>query len=433
MAWTDQIVLRRSQINDGPRLTLLIWCFLVLLCVSMVLVSRDVSPSFNLRYDHENVLRAALSIGVFCCCVPLLVNIRGIFGFSASFYLLSVTAGYLWLSYFTPLRYDHSAARLFAIASWVAFAVPSLLITQTPTIRGALAPHHMHLLCSWTVVLSAGIAALGYSSGFHIVGFVEGESLRGTLSFPTWLRYGMTISTGAVLPFCYAWFFTQKRYLLAVTALVVALSYYPIALNKTALLTPFWLIFITVLLKLTSCRTAVILSLLVPMLLGLASQALNQSSSHDLIFRVINFRMLAIPSSAIDHYNHFFSTHSLTNFCQITFIGKLFDCALPDQLGTILAHEYATGNYNASLLATEGIASVGPYFAPLSALLCGILVAAGNYVSSRLDPSFVFLSAGALLQGLMNVPLSTILLTHGGGLLLLLWALTPASETDENM
>lgn len=399
----------------------------------MVVVSRDVSASFNLRYDHTNVLRAVLSVGIFSCCVPLLVYVRGIFSFSASFYLLSVTAGYIWLSYFTPLQYDHAAARLFATASWIAFAAPSLLINRTPPSRGALAPHHMHLLCSWIIIVSAGIAALGYSSDFHIVGFAEGESLRGTLNFPTWMRYSMTISTGAALPFCYAWFVTQKRYVLASAALVVALSYYPITLNKTALLTPFWLIFVTVLLKLTSCRIAVILSLLVPALVGLGSQALNQSSSYDLIFRVINFRMLAIPSSAIDHYNHFFSTHPLTNFCQISIIGKLFDCALPDQLGSILAREYATGNYNASLLATEGIASVGPYFAPLSALLCGSVVAAGNFLSSRLDPSFVILSSAILLQTLMNVPLSTLMLTHGGGLLLLLWVLTPENMAHENI
>jgi len=180
-------------------------------------------------------------------------------------------------------------------------------------------------------------------------------------------------------------------------------------------------------LRFTSWRFAVVLSLLLPAAMGLAAKVIDPTA-FSFSFRVINFRMLAIPASAIDHYNHFFSTHSLTNFCQMSIVAKLFDCPLSDHLGVTMAREYATGNYNASLLATEGIASVGVYLAPISAFLCGLVIAIGNIASHRLDPTFVLLSGAVLLQTMMNVPLSTIMLTHGGILIFALWLLTPRQE-----
>ena len=47
--------------------------------------------------------------------------------------------------------------------------------------------------------------------------------------------------------------------------------------------------------------------------------------------------------------------------------------------------------------------------------------------------SFGFLVSGAVIpQVLLNVPLSTVLLTHGAGLLFLLWYITPRSIFRQN-
>ncbi len=64
------------------------------------------------------------------------------------------------------------------------------------------------------------------------------------------------------------------------------------------------------------------------------------------------------------------------------------------------------GNLNGSLFATEGIASVGPIFAPLSALACGLILSIGNSVSAHLPKRLVATSAGVAMQVLVNVPLS---------------------------
>ncbi|MBV9565451.1 MAG: hypothetical protein JOY90_34115, partial [Bradyrhizobium sp.] len=83
------------------------------------------------------------------------------------------------------------------------------------------------------------------------------------------------------------------------------------------------------------------------------------------------------------------------------------------------------GNLNASLFATEGIASAGLVLAPLAALACGLVIAVGNRASSGLPARFVLISGSAMPQLLLNVPLSVTFVTYGAGLLFLLWYVTP--------
>ena len=106
----------------------------------------------------------------------------------------------------------------------------------------------------------------------------------------------------------------------------------------------------------------------------------------------------------MDVYNDFFSSHPLTWFCQISFLKPLMSCPYQEQLSLVMEKTYRLGNINASLFATEGIASVGLYFAPLVALACGFVIALGNRVSAGLPPRFVLISAALLPQTFLNVP-----------------------------
>jgi hypothetical protein len=90
-----------------------------------------------------------------------------------------------------------------------------------------------------------------------------------------------------------------------------------------------------------------------------------------------------------------------------------------------MSKNYPLGNVNASLFATEGIASLGPKWAPLSIFACGLVVALGNRLSSGLPPKLILLSAGILTQVFLNVPLTTSLLSNGAAVLFLLWHVTP--------
>src|SRR5580692_8016828 len=92
---------------------------------------------------------------------------------------------------------------------------------------------------------------------------------------------------------------------------------------------------------------------------------------------------------------------------------------------------YHLGNFNASLFATEGIASVGVSFAPVATFLCGLVIALSNRLSAGLPAGFILVSGAILPQVLLNVPLTTVLLTHGAGILFVLWYVTPRSLFEQ--
>jgi hypothetical protein len=107
-------------------------------------------------------------------------------------------------------------------------------------------------------------------------------------------------------------------------------------------------------------------------------------------------------------------------------------CPYREPLSIVMLNNYPFGgNFNASLFATEGVASVGAWLAPLSVLVGGLVIALGNRLSAGLPPSFVLVSGAILPQILLNVPLSTVLLTHGAGLLFLLWYITPRGMFEQ--
>ena len=111
--------------------------------------------------------------------------------------------------------------------------------------------------------------------------------------------------------------------------------------------------------------------------------------------------MLAVPSIAMNYYSDFFASHSQTYFCQINLVRSLVDCPYAGQLGPIFEDRYHAGNLNASLFATEGIASVGPLWAPVLTLLAGSVLSVGNCVSARLPPPLIATSAGLAMQALV--------------------------------
>jgi hypothetical protein len=142
--------------------------------------------------------------------------------------------------------------------------------------------------------------------------------------------------------------------------------------------------------------------------------------------------MVAIPSIAMDFYNDFFFRHDVTFFCQMRVLKPLMSCPYQELLSTVIYNEYGIGgNFNASLFATEGIASVGMVFAPLAVFVCGLILALGNRLSAGLPPRFVLISGAILPQILLNVPLTITLLTHGAVLLFLLWYVTPRTMFEQ--
>ncbi len=374
--------------------------------------------------------RALLIVASFSIVAILFTIAPFSFGYFLGFYFYTMILGYLWLIEFSKTSYNHPLAIVSIFLSALAFLAPALFITSPIKQRFALSARAFEALLSLILILAAATVAVGALYNFKLANLADIYKFRAGLEFPALLRYSIGMTSGALLPFAFACFVERGNRWRAAIVLLLILLLYPITLTKLTLFTPCWLLFLLLLSRLAETRTSVILSLLLPMLLGVAWVLVSQSGSissplMQQYVGIINSRMIAMPSVALEVYNNFFSTHDLTHFCQINVLKPFVSCPYSQPLSVVMNNAYTFGNFNASLFATEGIASVGLALAPLSALVCGLVIALSNRLSSGLPPRFVLLSGGVLPHIFLNVPFSTTLLSDGAAVLFLLWYITP--------
>ena len=419
-------VLAYSKAKERLILALSIILYVVICCLSC----SKLYGTFQLAYEPALVVAAFASVFLF------FIFVRFSFGYFIGFYFAAMVAGYLWLSFFSDRNYDHDTARISAVASTVAFLLPALFISSPITRVAAISAAAFDRMLALLFLICLATVAVAATYNFRLVSPGDASSLR-TDPFPAVVRYLIATTLSSVLPFLFAYLVERGAYWLAGAVLVLMLFYYPIAVSKMALFAPAWLIAMSALSRLFAARVAVVLSLLLPTLAGVILLFLFGDGgrldqvAHAYFFNV-NLRMSAVPSLAMDLYNDFFSKHELTHFCQIRVLKAIVGCPYDDQLSLVMLRYFPGGGaYNASLFATEGIASVGTVFAPISVFVCGLVIALGNRASSGLPASFVLVSSAILVQVLLNVPLTTVLLTHGGALLFALWHLTPREIFDQ--
>jgi hypothetical protein len=421
----------RLQIKERGRLALLICLHIVICCVSLIYVANNDSPvvdpaPFHIFFDPARLHIAVAVIAIFAPLSLVFVFARFSFGYFAGFYLYTMILGYLWLNCFTDLNYDHRAAGLSAAVSAAAFLVAALFVSPTIPRSFALSERNFDLLLIFILVLASATIAVGAIYNFRLVAFTRIYDYRDMLDSPKVLNYLVTIVSGALLPFAFAAFVARGAWWGACAAVLLLLLFYPITLSKLPLFAPVWLGAMLVLSAVFRARTAVVLSLFLPILCGVALHIAFKSPSA-LYFSTVNLRMIAVPSNAMDIYNDFFSRHDLTWFCQISALKQIMSCPYQEPLWVLMEKAYNLGNLNASLFATEGIASVGLLWAPLSAFACGLIIALGSRMADGLPHGFVLMSGALLPLVLLNVPLSIVLITHGAAILFLLWYITPRS------
>jgi hypothetical protein len=421
------------------KLAILVFGNIAICCVSLVYCARfhSLNSPFNptpahILYDPARLYGAILVVSAFALVSISFVYARFSFGYFAGFYFYTIILGYLWLNHFSDRDYNHELAGVSAAASAVAFLWPALFVSSPMRQLYSLSGRSLELLLRFIILLALVTIAVGASYNFRFVALENIYDYRDQIWSPTIVNYLVGITSSALLPFAFACFVTRHDYLRAGFVLILLLLFYPITLTKFALFTPLWLIGLVLLSKIFEMRVAAILSLLLPTLIGVVLLTFLAQQT-GVYFGIVNFRMTAIPSVALDVYNDFFSRHDLTYFCQISLLKTLVSCPYQEPLAIVMKKAYALGNFNASLFATEGVASVGLFFAPISALVCGLLIALGNRVSAGLPPRFILVSAALLPQALINVPLSTVFLTHGAGILFLLWYVMPRTYLNEEV
>ena len=419
----------------GP--TLLVCVHIAIVCLSLTYASQFYY-TFHLVYDPDRLFVALLIIAAFAVVAPLFAIADFSFGYFVGFYFYTMVAGYLWLICLSDFDYNRNLAVFSAAASALAFLLPAMFVTSPVSRTSVISVQSFDRLLTFLFLLSLATVAVGASYNFRLVSPMEASSLRSGDAIPARLGYLIGVTSDALMPFLFACFVARKNYWRSGAVLSLLLLYYPITLSKTTLFAPAWLIFLTSLSRIFRAKTVVVLSLLIPTLVGVMLLTLSKlvpvlSQSAMSYFFIVNFRMVAVPSSAMDFYNDFFSRHDLTFFCQIRILKSVMSCPYQNELGIIMRDNYPfVGTFNASLFATEGIASVGPLLTPIPVFLCGLVFALANRLSAGLPPSFVLVSGAILPQILLNVPLSITLLTHGAVFLFLLWYITPRSIFEQD-
>src|SRR5713226_1096181 len=412
------------------RLAFLICLHIVLACVSLVYVS-EIRTGFHILYDPSR-LYGAIAVAIAFGAVAWLFTFADFsFGYLVGFYLYTMVLGYLWLNCFSDFDYDHRLFGLSAAVSAIAFLLPALFITSPIPQIYTMSATAFDRLLTLILLLAVPTIAVGAAYNFRLVSIEQIYDFRDKMTSPTILTYLTVMNYSTLLPFAFAGFVARKAYWRSGAVLVLLLFFYPITLTKLALFTPIWLVAMLLLSRLVEARIAVVLSLLVPVLAGVLLVILFRAHATP-YFSMVNFRMLAIPSNGIDVYNDFFSSHDLTYFCQIWILKPLIYCPYREPLSVVMENTYNLGNFNASLLSTEGIASLGPWFAPISVFVSGLVFALGNRLSAGLPPRFILISGAILTQIFLNVPLTTALLTHGAAIMFLLWYVTPRAIFEDN-
>jgi hypothetical protein len=427
----------RAHPAERIRIAFLMGLHTVICCVSLVYVadatfqvSVDPAP-FHIFYDPARLHTAIAVVAAFAVLSVAFCFARFSFGYAVGFYFYTMISGYLWLNCFSDLNYDHRSSALSAIASAATFLVPALFIVSPIRQITSMSAGAFDRLLTAILLLAAAAVISGALYNFRIVGIENIYDFRDRMESPAIVNYSIAMASGALLPFAFAGFIARKAYWQASVALLLLLLIYPITLSKLALFAPFLLLAVLLLSKVFDVKTTVVMSLLGPVLIGLILLVLFRHQS-GLYFSVVNVRLLAVPSNALDIYNDFFSRHDPTYFCQISILKRIISCPYQEPLWTLMERAYNLGNLNASLFATEGVASVGLLFAPVATFGCGLVIALGNRLSAGLPPRFILLSGAVLLPILLNIPLSIVLNTHGAAILFLLWYITPRAIFEKD-
>ncbi|MDA9404091.1 hypothetical protein [Bradyrhizobium sp. CCBAU 45389] len=417
----------RSRLDSTAALTVLVLLHSALTCLSLIKVA---TFQYYISFNVERLWIAIIVAVGFSVVSLLFVVARFSFGYFVGFYFYTMILGFLWIEVFSHYSYEQLPAGISAALALVLFLLPVLFVKAPLRQRFTLSNAHFEHLLTLILAVSMITIAVAATYNFRLVSVANIYDYRDSLEFPAAVRYLMGWVSSTLLPFAFACYWLLGHRWRAALVLILLLLFYPITLTKFAFFTPAWLIALAVLSRLLEARTAAIASIFVPMLVGLVVIVVTGAALGSIpgrYFDIVNIRMIATASSALDIYNNFFSSHPLTWFCQISVLKPLMHCPYDVQLSVLMQDAYELGKLNASLFATEGIASVGIYLAPLTALASGFVLALGNRASAGLPPRFILISAGLLPQTLLNVPLSVAMLTHGAALLFLLWYVVPRS------
>lgn len=285
-----------------------------------------------------------------------------------------------------------------------------------------------------TVLLFATIFGIGMVQNFHVVDFAHLYEVR----------YSDTESSAAFVQrftdmyiFSFGGFFIglslfYRRFALAGLFLLVYVICYGLVQYKTAILAPVWFIYLYLFFRFfrNVSTTGFYLALTAPFWIGMALYFLfpngrTLDGNNVAVWGYLNlviFRQYAVSANALGIYYNFFQTHTHTLWSQITGLDFFLRYPYGDHTVAIeMQRRYDLGNYNASFLATEGIASYGYQAIPLASAALAFVFILLNTATRSIPPRTLVIMMVMPCLMLNERPLSTSLLT--GGIIFLIFYL----------
>jgi hypothetical protein len=398
----------------------------VLLPVLLVISLRLVGDRFEYFSIYTADITLENNLYTLAFAIVALLSIAFIgqaFWFYCSLWVLIYCVNFLLIAPTTQFLYDVGFATAMVVLSFPVFAAASALPIRLP-----IAPISPKIMDRIALALAAQLIVavlLGASYNFSLVNFRDASELRDDIiELPPTLAYLTFMNICAICPYLVAWFYYRKAMVLAALVVFLSLAFFPITLLKFALLSGPLVFMTLVATRIFPLRVVAVASILIPLAAGVMweSAAMEQG---DLTFAFYNMRLVALPASILDHYLEFFRENPYTYFCHVGLLKGYMDCPYTEQLSVVLAERFKLGNMNASFLATEGVAALGPQFMPAAAAMGGLAIAVGKGLARGLPERFVLVSGFLAPILFLNIPLTTFMLTGGYFGLVLLWMITP--------
>ena len=311
--------------RSGFVLALLLGFHVIICCVSLTYVAYFYRSPVIVAFSSARIGPAILIAAPFALTAVLFAVSRFSFGYFLGFCLYTVILGYLWLVEFSVFPYEHRWPAVSAAFSGLFFLLPALMTASPFPQAFTLSPRAFDRAADGDPVRRRsnrrGRRALQLQAGRDRRDL---QPFAKSIHFPAPLGYAIGATSMVLLPFAFAGFLMRGRALARggrARADAAVLSGHPDQADAVCAVLAVvpdrccrgsprsgW----------RSCcrsprrsRSAWCWAMLYK------AEVLPYEVAFP-FFGALNFRMIAVPSLAIDIYNDFFATHPVTHFCQIS-------------------------------------------------------------------------------------------------------------------
>jgi hypothetical protein len=280
-----------------------------------------------------------------------------------------------------------------------------------------------------TAVTMAVIVAV-FRDHMRLVSFADVYDLRfeaSEVETSPLVDYPMLWLSYCFLPFFLALGFHRHRVVYLAWALIGCVIIYAATGAKAVLLMPV-IIFAVYILTGAGSQLLLRLLLIMTVTVVLIIELLPNEGALLWVKSILLVRILGTAGWNMSKYYEYFGAHDYTYYTHIGPVNALTD-AYPygeRSLGQVIGFEYTgdiEANFNANFWASDAFAALGVPGIPLvTVAMCAVFFAINRF-SSGYSKRFVTLWLAGFWLALLNLPLTTALLSGGGALvMLLLWA-----------